>query len=104
MAVGIRRLLGLVIVVVLVMPVLAPACASNQDGTNLSPPTQQAEEKGEPLPPLVDEQKDWPEKLSSALWQLIEAERRGEAELLARQGNIELVDESVEVTIECMPG
>ncbi len=43
-------------------------------------------------------------KLSSALIQLIEAEKQGKAEELARQGDIKLLDGSVRVTIQCLPG
>jgi hypothetical protein len=41
------------------------------------------------------------EKLDSILQQLVEAERRGEAESYAEQHDIELVDGSVRVTVEC---
>lgn len=43
-------------------------------------------------------------KLDSHLLDLIEAEKRGEAESFAQQRNIELVDGSVWVIIECVPG
>jgi hypothetical protein len=43
-------------------------------------------------------------KLDGTLNQLIRAEEQGEAEEFARQGNIKLVDGSVRVEIECLPG
>ncbi len=52
--------------------------------------------------PLGPERKGNP-KLDSQLNQLIDAERRGEASLFARRNNIELVDGSVRVIIECVP-
>ena len=43
------------------------------------------------------------EKLDSILQQLVEAERRGEAESYADQHRIELVNGSVRVIVECDP-
>ena len=43
-------------------------------------------------------------KLEGHLNQLIRAEEQGEAEEFARQRSIELVDGSVRVEIECLPG
>jgi hypothetical protein len=43
------------------------------------------------------------EKLDSILQQLVEAERRGEAESYAEQHEIELVDGNVRVIVECDP-
>ena len=66
-------------------------CTSNQDG-------------GENLPSIAEEPEKGNVKLDGTLNQLIRAEQRGEAEEFARQGIIELVDGSVRVMIECLPG
>ena len=79
----IRGRLGITSIVVLLVSisvlVLAPvACTSGED-------------KGNP-------------KLDSQLNQLVDAERRGEAASFAEQSGLELVNESVRVIIECVPG
>ncbi len=92
--VKIRRRLGITIIVVLLVSigvlVLVPvACTSGQDIINLPPPD--SPDKGNP-------------KLDSQLNQLVRAESRGEAASFAEQSGIELVDGSVRVIIECVPG
>lgn len=70
--------------------VLSPtACTSSQDITD--------------LPPLDSQDKGNP-KLDSQLNQLVRAERRGEATLFAEQSDIKLVDGSVRVIIDSVPG
>lgn len=55
------------------------------------------------LPPLDSPDKGNP-KLDSQLNQLVRAERRGEATSFAEQSDIELIDGSVRVIIESLPG
>ena len=55
------------------------------------------------LPPFDLPAKGNP-KLDSQLNQLVDAERHGEAASFAEQSDIELVDRSVRVIIECVPG
>jgi hypothetical protein len=61
-----------------------------------------------PLAGCIGEDEDVPKKidnkLDSQLNQLIEAEKRGEAELYAQQRGIDLVDGSARVSIESVPG
>jgi len=68
-----------------------PGCTSNQDGAN------------PPEPPVPEEPEERNPKLDSHLQDLILAERQGEAESFASRRDIELIDGSVRVTIECMP-
>jgi len=69
--------------------ILVPlACNSSQDRENHS--TLNVVDKGNP-------------KLESTLNQLVDAAKRGEAELFAEQINIELVDNHIRVIIECVP-
>ncbi|MDP3947651.1 MAG: hypothetical protein Q8Q41_03105 [bacterium] len=79
------------------------ACASNQAGTELPSPEQE-KPKEKDLPNKMPQLEKGNPKLGSALWQLIEAEKRGEAESFARQGDIKLVDGGVLVTMESVPG
>ncbi len=76
-----------------------PAAADNQTA---SPPLEQSEKTEKNL--LPPPPKTGNPKLDSALWGLIEAEKRGEAESYARQsgGDIVLVDGNVEVEIVCV--
>ena len=55
-----------------------------------------------PLPPTLPDKGN--PKLDSQLNQLIQAEELGEAASFAEQSSIELVDRSVRVIIECVPG
>ncbi len=89
--VKIRRRPGITIAVVPLVIVLAlfPACTSGQDVIDLPPP--ELPDKGNP-------------KLDSQLNQLVSAESRGEAASFAEQSDIEWVDGSVRVIIECVPG
>ncbi|MFC2071268.1 hypothetical protein ACFLUU_00910 [Chloroflexota bacterium] len=90
--------------ILLVSLLSIPACTSNRDGTEL-PPAEQAEEKEEKLPPIDYPKKGNP-KLDSHLWRLIEAEKLGEDESLARtwsRGD-DVVDGKVRVEIEGLPG
>ena len=89
-----RKRLGITIIVVLlvsigVVVIVQVACTSDGDTINL-PPTD-LPDKGNP-------------KLDSQLNQLVSAESRGEAASFAEQSDIELVDGSVRVIIECVPG
>lgn len=90
---NIKRELGIKIIMLLLASVgvlaLFPACSSGQDMTNFPP--FDSEDKGNP-------------KLDSQLNQLVSAERRGEAASFAKQSNIEMVNGSVRVIIECVPG
>jgi len=92
--VKIRRRLGITSIAVLLVSigalVLAPvACTSDGDTINLPP--YDLPDKGHP-------------KLDSQLNQLVSAESRGEAASFAEQSDIELVDGSIRVIIECVPG
>ena len=92
--VKISRRLGITIIVVLCVSIgilvfVTIAAASGWeiiDLTRLNLP-----EKGNP-------------KLDSQLNQLVRAERLGEADSFAEQSNIELINGSVSVIIECVPG
>jgi len=85
-------LLALVVVFLLAGLLSIPGCISNN-------------EEGEDLPPLLEEPDKGNPNLDGHLNDLIRAEERGEAELFAsRSGDIELVDGSVMVIIECLPG
>ncbi|MFC2071991.1 hypothetical protein ACFLUU_04655 [Chloroflexota bacterium] len=102
-------------IIVLISLLLIPAFTSNQAGEEL-PPQEQVEEKGEELPPLEESKEtdappiDYPKKgnpkLSSHLWDLIEAEKQGEAESLAQSWGRgeDMVDGKVLVEIEASPG
>ena len=92
--VKISRRLGITLIVLLIISIgilvfVTIAAASGWDIINL-PPFDRPE-KGNP-------------KLGSQLDQLVRAERLGEAESFAEQRNIELIDGSVRVIIECVPG
>ncbi len=92
--VKIRRRLGIIIIVVILVSigilVLVPvACTSGQDIIDLPP--LNLPDKGN-------------SKLDSQLNQLVDAEGHGEAASFAEQSDIELVDRSVRVIIECVPG
>ncbi len=93
-----RIILSLVIMTALLLS--SPSCASNRDGTN----SPVSDNKGEHLPPPAPVTGN--PKLLYVLVQLIQAEKRGEAEAFARQsgGAIELRDGRVFVTIQCVPG
>lgn len=104
---GKRRLLGVIVLASLALFLLIPACASNQDVTN--PPS--SDNKGVdsfPPPfqatPAPERPKDWNPNLDSGLNQLIEAQKRGEADTFAQQAKIDLVNGSVRVTIFCASG
>jgi len=85
-------LLVLVAVLLVVGLLSIPSCTSNQDEVNPSePPVPEPAEKIHP-------------KLDSHLEALIRAEERGELEEYASRRDIELIDGSVTVIIECEPG
>ena len=71
-----------------ILALIPLACASGQGG---SIPAVELPDKGNP-------------KLDSQLYQLIQAERRGEADSFAEQHGIKLVDGNVRVIIECVSG
>ena len=79
-------------IILLIGLLLLPGCTINQDGANT------------PEPPVPEEPEERNPKLGSHLNQLIRAEERGEAESFASRRDIELIDGSVRVTIECVPG
>jgi hypothetical protein len=89
----VRRRLGIIIIVLLCISIgilvfVTIAAASGWEVLNL-PPFDRPD-KGNP-------------KLDSQLNQLVRAERLGEAESFAEQSNIELIEGSVRVIIECVP-
>ena len=89
-----RKRRGTIVLIVMVVSIgalaLIPiACTSSRDVTDLPP--IELPEKGNP-------------KLDSLLNQLIQAERRGEANSFAEQHSIKLVNGSVRVIIECVSG
>ena len=91
---NIKRRQGTTIIMVLLVSIIVltlvlVACASGQDVVNLPP--FDSPDKGNP-------------KLDSQLNQLVCAESSGEAASFAEQSDIELVDGSVRVIIECVPG
>ena len=92
--VKISRRLGITIIVVLIVSIgtlvfVTIAAASGWEIINLS--LFDRPDKGNP-------------KLDSQLNQLVRAERLGEADSFAEQSNIELINGSVRVIIECVPG
>ena len=106
MATGTRRLLVLAILVALVLSVLMSACTSNQDTTSPLVSDNQATNSPPPFqaPPIPERPKHWHNDLDSTSNKLVDAQKRGEAESFAQKADIELVDGSVKVTIECVPG
>lgn len=121
-----RRLSEAITVLLLVsvsVLLIAPiACNSSQDmidaspldsATNINSKLADSEGKGEPEPvdssekeklELAGSEGKGNPKLDSLLDQLVRAETRGEAALFAEQSNIELVNNSVRVILECVPG
>jgi len=89
--------------ILLIIFLPAAACTSNQvEEQSLPLPSEQKENEATNLPPIEPPEKGNP-KLSSHLWDLIDAESRGEAEEFARQGSIELINGSVRVIVEGVP-
>ena len=102
----------LVVVTLLAASLSVPGCYySDEEGNTVaqagnpqgSTPAA-GEEENIVLPPLPDEPEKGHPKLGGHLNQLISANERGEAEEFARSSGIDLVDGSVRVTIECVPG
>jgi hypothetical protein len=79
------------------------ACTSNQVEGQQLPSLEEPEKEGQQLPPPPPPVEGNP-KLESNLRKLILAESQEEAEAFARPRGIELVDGSVRVSIECVPG
>ena len=103
MGAGIKCLLVHAILASLVLSLLLLGCGQSPPEATSEPAAPAGDERVEdlPLPPPL---KKGNPKLSSQLWDLIEAESQGEAELLASRRHIKLEDGGVKVIIECLPG
>jgi hypothetical protein len=88
-----RTKLGLAIIVILLVGIgtLALTVLADTSSWEIDLPPFDLPDKGHPT-------------LDSQLNRLVRAEKRGEAASFAEQSNIELIDSSVRVIIECMPG
>lgn len=102
-----KKLRFLSVFVILVLLLTACGQAPPEQTTANEPkqvmPTEKPNNQGVNLPPMPQPDKGNP-KLDSFLNQLIDAEKRGEAESFSRQRNTELVDGKVRVQIEAELG